>query len=47
MRQITAWISLALAAAAGPAAGEDLVQVYRDGQGYDAAYAAARYTLEA
>ena len=47
MRQITAWISLALAAAAGPAAGEDLLQVYRDGQGYDAAYAAARYTLEA
>ncbi len=38
---------LALAAAAGPAAGEDLLQVYRDGQRYDAAYAAARYTLEA
>ena len=47
MRQISAWISLVLAAAAGSAAGEDLVQVYRDGQSYDAAYAAARYTLEA
>ncbi len=44
---IAGLIALALAAAAGPAAGEDLLQVYRDGQRYDAAYSAARYTLEA
>jgi outer membrane protein len=30
-----------------PAAAEDLVQVYRDAQRYDAVFAAARYTLEA
>ena len=47
MRRITAWIALALAAAAAPAAGEDLLQVYRDGQRYDATYSAARFTLEA
>jgi outer membrane protein len=37
----------ALGFAALPAAGENLVQVYRDAQRYDAAYAAARFTLEA
>lgn len=37
----------ALAAVASPAAAEDLLQVYRDAQRYDAAYAGARYSLEA
>ena len=36
-----------LVALALPAAGQDLVQVYRDARGYDAIYAAARYALEA
>jgi outer membrane protein len=37
----------ALAALAGPAAAEDLMQVYRDAQSYDAVFSAARYSLEA
>ena len=40
-------LPLALAAAALPAAAEDLLQVYRDAQRYDAVYGAARFTLEA
>ena len=36
-----------LAATALPAAAEDLLQVYRDAQRYDAVYTGARYTLEA
>jgi outer membrane protein len=40
-------LALALAAAALPAAAEDLLQVYRDAQRYDAVYGAARFTLEA
>ena len=36
-----------LAAAPVPAAAEDLLQVYRDAQRYDAVFAAARHTLEA
>jgi outer membrane protein len=36
-----------LAGAMSAAAAEDLVHVYRDAQRYDAAYAAARFTLEA
>ena len=36
-----------LAAAALPAAAEDLLQIYRDAQRYDAVYTGARYTLEA
>jgi outer membrane protein len=36
-----------LAAVALPAAAEDLLQVYRDAQRYDAVYGAARFTLEA
>ena len=47
MRQITSWIGLALAAAALPAAGDDLLQVYRDAQRYDAVFSAARFTLDA
>src|SRR5438309_9197334 len=49
-RFIRAWrlgVTVALAAAALPAAAEDLLQVYRDAQRYDAVYASARYTLEA
>ena len=42
-----ALIGLALGAAALPAAAEDLVQVYRDAQRYDAVYSAARFTLDA
>jgi len=39
---------IAVAAAfAAPASAEDLLQVYRDAQRYDAVYAAARFTLEA
>ena len=30
-----------------PAQAQDLLQVYRDAKGYDALYAAARYTLQA
>jgi outer membrane protein len=36
-----------LVAAACPAAAEDLLQVYRDAQRYDAVYTGARYSLEA
>ena len=36
-----------LAVAALPAAAEDLLQVYRDAQRYDAVYTGARYSLEA
>ena len=36
-----------LAALSGTAVAEDLVQVYRDAQRYDAVYAAARHALEA
>jgi outer membrane protein len=36
-----------LIAAAFPAAAEDLLQVYRDAQRYDAVYTGARYSLEA
>ena len=45
-RFIRAW-AFTLAALALPAAAEDLLQVYRDAQRYDAVYAAARFTLEA
>ena len=37
----------ALAAVALPATAEDLLQVYRDAQRYDAVYSSARYSLEA
>ncbi|HUQ77127.1 MAG TPA: TolC family outer membrane protein [Burkholderiales bacterium] len=40
-------LASALAAAALPAAAEDLLQVYRDAQRYDAVYNGARFTLEA
>jgi outer membrane protein len=40
-------LAFALAAAALPAAAEDLLQIYRDAQRYDAVYTGARYTLEA
>src|SRR5437868_15070562 len=39
--------ALLLAVAAFPAAGEDLLQVYRDAQRYDAVYTGARYSLDA
>src|SRR3954468_5689533 len=39
-----AWV---LAAVSLPAAAEDLLQVYRDAQRYDAVYTGARYSLEA
>jgi outer membrane protein len=43
-----ATLALGVAAAtAFPAAAEDLLQVYRDAQRYDAVYAGARYALEA
>jgi len=45
--RFTSACGLAAAVAAGPAAAEDLLQVYRDAQRYDAVYASARYTLEA
>ena len=45
-RFIRAW-AFTLAAIALPAAAEDLLQVYRDAQRYDAVYAAARFSLEA
>jgi outer membrane protein len=44
IRGIVFWL---VAAAASPAAAEDLLQVYRDAQRYDAVYTAARFTLEA
>jgi outer membrane protein len=40
-------LALCLAAVALPAAAEDLLQVYRDAQRYDAVYGAARFSLEA
>ena len=40
-------LTASLAAASLGASAEDLVQVYRDAQRYDAVYAAARHTLEA
>ena len=43
----TGAFGLVAAAAAMPAAAEDLLQVYRDAQRYDAVFASARYTLEA
>src|SRR2546429_3670812 len=43
----TGAFGLAAALAAGPAAAEDLLQVYREAQRYDAVFAAARYTLDA
>jgi outer membrane protein len=39
--------ALLAAAFSAPAGAEDLLQVYRDAQRYDAVYAAARYTLDA
>ena len=45
-RFIRGWVFF-LAAAALPAAAEDLLQVYRDAQRYDAVYGAARFSLEA
>jgi outer membrane protein len=45
-RFIRSWAFI-LAAAAFPAAAEDLLQVYRDAQRYDAVYGAARFSLEA
>src|SRR3954469_15092762 len=44
IRGVIFWV---VAAAAAPAAAEDLVQVYRDAQRYDAVYTGARYSLEA
>ncbi len=49
-RFIKGWASgltAALAVAACPAAAEDLLQVYRDAQRYDAVYGAARFSLDA
>src|SRR5438067_175931 len=40
-------LAFALLAVALPAAAEDLLQVYRDAQRYDAVYGAARFSLEA
>src|SRR3954465_12564203 len=45
-RFIKGW-AWALAAVALPATAEDLLQVYRDAQRYDAVYSSARYSLEA
>jgi outer membrane protein len=42
-----ALLGLGIAAASCPVAAEDLLQVYRDAQRYDAVYAGARYSLEA
>ena len=39
--------AFAASLAAAPAAAQDLLQVYRDAQRYDAVYSAARHTLEA
>src|SRR5256885_17197890 len=43
----TAVLVMAAACVAGSARAEDLLQVYRDAQRYDAQYSAARYALEA
>src|SRR3954452_9088053 len=40
-------LSAALASLSLPAAAEDLIQVYRDAQKYDAVFSSARRTLEA
>ena len=45
--RFTSACGLVAAVAACPAAAEDLLQVYRDAQRYDAVFASARYTLEA
>src|SRR4051794_32887142 len=45
-RFIKGW-AWAIAAVSLPAAAEDLLQVYRDAQRYDAVYSSARYSLEA
>ena len=45
--RFTSALGVVLAALAAPAAAEDLLQVYRDAQRYDAVYTGARYTLEA
>ena len=45
--RFTSACGLVAAVAALPAGAEDLLQVYRDAQRYDAVFAAARYTLEA
>lgn len=45
-RFIRGWVLL-LTAVACPAAAEDLLQVYRDAQRYDAVYGAARFSLDA
>jgi len=45
-RFIRGW-AFALAAVALPASAEDLLQIYRDAQRYDAVYGAARFSLEA
>ncbi len=47
IRRFRCTSALLLLAAAFPAAAEDLVQVYRDAQQYDAVYQGARYSLEA
>lgn len=47
LSRLTKVIFVLLAALPFPARSEDLVQVYRDAQRYDAVYAAARHTLEA
>ncbi len=47
LSRLTKVIFVLLAALPFPASSEDLVQVYRDAQRYDAVYAAARHTLEA
>jgi outer membrane protein len=45
--KINAALLAALACASVPSFGEDLMQVYRDAQRYDAQYSAARYALDA
>src|SRR5258706_15855996 len=47
IRRWTGGIAAAFACVALPAGAEDLVQVYRDAQRYDAVYGAARFSLEA
>ena len=45
--RFTSACGVAAAVLAYPAAAEDLLQVYRDAQRYDAVYAGARHALEA
>lgn len=45
--KLNAVLLAALACAAASSHGEDLMQVYRDAQRYDAQYSAARYALDA